>query len=51
MLNNINDRLSKIENNIAILSEQLLILNDALTTLEIQLEIQSIKKVDHENII
>ena len=51
MLNDINDRLSKIENNIAILSEQLLILNDALTTLEIQLEIQSIKKVDHENII
>jgi hypothetical protein len=51
MQNDIKDRLESIELNIAILNEQLLILNDALTTLEIQFEIQSMKKVDHENII
>lgn len=51
MKNDINSRLEHIETNISILSQQLLILNDALTDLETKFEIQSIQKVDHENII
>lgn len=51
MKNDINSRLEHIKTNISILSQQLLILNDALTDLETKFEIQSIQKVDHENII
>lgn len=51
MKNDINSRLEHIETNISILSQQLLILNDALTDLETKFEIQSVQKVDHENIV
>ena len=51
MKNDIKSRLEHIETNISILSQQLLILNDALTDLETKFEIQSIQKVDHENIV
>lgn len=51
MKNDIKSRLEHIETNISILSQQLLILNDALTDLETKFEIQSIQKVDHEHII
>ena len=51
MKNDINSRLEHIETNISILSQQLLILNDALTDLETKFEIQSIQKVDHEHTI
>ena len=50
MKNDITSRLEHIETNLSILSQQLLILNDALTDLETKFEIQSIQKVDHENI-
>ena len=48
MKNDITSRLEHIEINISIISQQLLILNDALTDLETKFEIQSIQKVDHE---
>jgi uncharacterized coiled-coil protein SlyX len=51
MKNDIETRIIKIETTISILSEQLLILNDALTDFEIKLELQSIQKVENENII
>ena len=51
MKNDITSRLEHIEINISILSEQLLILNDALTDLETKFEIQSIQKVNHEKTI
>ena len=51
MKNDIKSRLEHFETNISILSQQLLILNDALTDLETKFEIQSIQKVDHEHII
>jgi len=51
MKNDIILRLKHIETNITILSQQLLILNDALADLETKFETQLIQKVDHENII
>ena len=51
MKNDIKSRLEHIETNISILSQQLLILNDALTDLETKFEIQSIQKVNHEKTI
>ena len=51
MKNDVISRLEHIEVMISILSQQLLVLNDALTDLETKFEIQSIQEVNHENTV